>query len=142
VEWPAVVDGMDGATGAAASYAGVRMRRLILFRPTYLVDVFTVTCNIAGIPGISIPAGFTAGATPTPLGIQLLGPTFSEEKHKRSAGRRFSTARGGSIFPAAPRSFVKSADSARCRNGMPIAFTVIRGGQCRQPVAGVSERGT
>ncbi|MEA2734886.1 MAG: aspartyl-tRNA(Asn)/glutamyl-tRNA(Gln) amidotransferase subunit, partial [Humisphaera sp.] len=44
----------------------------------YLVDVFTVTCNIAGIPGISIPAGFTSGAKPLPIGLQLLGPTFSE----------------------------------------------------------------
>src|SRR4029434_2877730 len=42
----------------------------------YLLDVFTVTCNIAGIPGISIPAGFTSGATPMPVGIQLLGPVF------------------------------------------------------------------
>ena len=51
----------------------------------YLVDVFTVTCNIAGIPGISIPAGFTAGQTPLPIGIQLLGPVFSEEKLLRAA---------------------------------------------------------
>jgi aspartyl-tRNA(Asn)/glutamyl-tRNA(Gln) amidotransferase subunit A len=51
----------------------------------YLVDVFTVTCNIAGIPGISIPAGFTRGATPTPVGIQLLGRRFSEEKLLRAA---------------------------------------------------------
>jgi aspartyl-tRNA(Asn)/glutamyl-tRNA(Gln) amidotransferase subunit A len=46
----------------------------------YLCDVFTVTCNIAGIAGISIPCGFTAGVTPLPIGLQLLGPTFSEEK--------------------------------------------------------------
>ena len=51
----------------------------------YLVDVFTVTCNIAGIPGISIPAGFTAGPTPLPIGIQLLGPVFSEPMLLRAA---------------------------------------------------------
>jgi aspartyl-tRNA(Asn)/glutamyl-tRNA(Gln) amidotransferase subunit A len=51
----------------------------------YLVDVFTVTCNIAGIPGISVPCGFTAGANPLPIGMQLLGPVFSEETLLRAA---------------------------------------------------------
>lgn len=51
----------------------------------YLCDVFTVTCNIAGIAGISIPCGFTTGAKPLPVGLQLLGPTFSEEKLLRIA---------------------------------------------------------
>ena len=46
----------------------------------YLVDVFTVTCNIAAIPGLSIPCGFTSGDKPLPIGLQLLGPAFSEEK--------------------------------------------------------------
>jgi aspartyl-tRNA(Asn)/glutamyl-tRNA(Gln) amidotransferase subunit A len=44
----------------------------------YLCDVFTVTCNIAGIAGISLPCGFTSGTQPLPIGMQLLGPTFSE----------------------------------------------------------------
>ena len=44
----------------------------------YLCDIFTVTCNIAGIAGISIPCGFTSGTQPLPIGLQLLGPTFSE----------------------------------------------------------------
>jgi aspartyl-tRNA(Asn)/glutamyl-tRNA(Gln) amidotransferase subunit A len=46
----------------------------------YLCDVFTVTCNIAALPGISIPCGFTTGDKPLPIGMQLLGPAFSEEK--------------------------------------------------------------
>ena len=51
----------------------------------YLCDVFTVTCNIAGIAGISLPCGFTAGEKPLPIGLQLLGPNFSEEKVLRIA---------------------------------------------------------
>ena len=51
----------------------------------YLSDVFTVTCNIAGIPGFSIPCGFTSGAKPLPIGLQLLGPTFAEDRLLRAA---------------------------------------------------------
>ncbi len=46
----------------------------------YISDVFTVTCNIASIPGVSIPCGFTSGAKPLPIGLQLLGPAFSESR--------------------------------------------------------------
>jgi aspartyl-tRNA(Asn)/glutamyl-tRNA(Gln) amidotransferase subunit A len=51
----------------------------------YLCDVFTVTCNIAGIAGVSLPCGFTAGPKPLPIGLQLLGPNFSEGKLLRIA---------------------------------------------------------
>jgi aspartyl-tRNA(Asn)/glutamyl-tRNA(Gln) amidotransferase subunit A len=51
----------------------------------YLSDVFTVTTNIAGLPGISVPCGFTAGDKPLPIGMQLVGPTFSEALLLRAA---------------------------------------------------------
>jgi aspartyl-tRNA(Asn)/glutamyl-tRNA(Gln) amidotransferase subunit A len=51
----------------------------------YLCDVFTVTCNIAGIAGLSMPCGFTSGERPLPIGMQLLGPTFGEERLLRIA---------------------------------------------------------
>jgi aspartyl-tRNA(Asn)/glutamyl-tRNA(Gln) amidotransferase subunit A len=51
----------------------------------YLCDVFTVTCNIAGIAGLSLPCGFTSGDKPLPIGLQLLAPAFGEEKLLRIA---------------------------------------------------------
>jgi aspartyl-tRNA(Asn)/glutamyl-tRNA(Gln) amidotransferase subunit A len=51
----------------------------------YLVDVFTVTCNIAALPGISIPCGFTTDPKPLPIGLQLIGPAFSEQRLLRIA---------------------------------------------------------
>lgn len=43
----------------------------------YLNDVFTVTVNMAGLPGISVPAGLDARGLP--LGLQLIGRPFDEE---------------------------------------------------------------
>lgn len=43
----------------------------------YLSDILTVTANLAGIPGLSVPAGFTNNGLP--VGIQILGPQFSEQ---------------------------------------------------------------
>jgi aspartyl-tRNA(Asn)/glutamyl-tRNA(Gln) amidotransferase subunit A len=43
----------------------------------YLNDVFTVTANLAGIPGLSVPAGLDAQGLP--LGLQVLGKSFDEE---------------------------------------------------------------
>ncbi|MFH2012185.1 MAG: Asp-tRNA(Asn)/Glu-tRNA(Gln) amidotransferase subunit GatA [Pseudomonadota bacterium] len=43
----------------------------------YLSDVFTIPANLAGIPGISIPCGFSKEGLP--IGLQLLGKHFDEE---------------------------------------------------------------
>ena len=43
----------------------------------YLNDVFTVTVNMAGLPGLAVPAGLSADGLP--LGLQLIGQPFDEE---------------------------------------------------------------
>jgi aspartyl-tRNA(Asn)/glutamyl-tRNA(Gln) amidotransferase subunit A len=43
----------------------------------YLSDVFTLPASLAGIPGISVPCGFTSKNLP--IGLQILGPHFREE---------------------------------------------------------------
>ena len=43
----------------------------------YLIDVCTVPANIAGLPGISVPCGFSQGL---PVGMQLIGPHLSEQR--------------------------------------------------------------
>ncbi len=43
----------------------------------YLADIFTVSCNLAGICGVSLPCGFTANPK-LPIGLQLLGKPFNE----------------------------------------------------------------
>ncbi len=43
----------------------------------YLQDVFTITLNMAGLPGISVPAGLDSKGLP--LGLQLIGKAFEEE---------------------------------------------------------------
>jgi aspartyl-tRNA(Asn)/glutamyl-tRNA(Gln) amidotransferase subunit A len=43
----------------------------------YLNDIFTVTVNMAGLPGISVPGGLSAEGLP--LGLQLIGRAFGEE---------------------------------------------------------------
>jgi aspartyl-tRNA(Asn)/glutamyl-tRNA(Gln) amidotransferase subunit A len=49
----------------------------------YLNDIFTVTVNMAGLPGISVPAGLSSEGTP--LGLQLIGRAFDEETLFRAA---------------------------------------------------------
>jgi len=49
----------------------------------YLEDIFTVTVNMAGLPGISVPAGLSAQGTP--LGLQLIGKPFDEATLFRAA---------------------------------------------------------
>jgi aspartyl-tRNA(Asn)/glutamyl-tRNA(Gln) amidotransferase subunit A len=49
----------------------------------YLSDIFTISCNLAGIPGLSIPCGLAGGKLP--IGLQLLGKPFDEATLLRTA---------------------------------------------------------
>ena len=68
----------------------------------YLNDVFTVTVNMAGLPGIAVPAGLDAKGLP--LGLQLIGRPFDEEtlfqtgSRHRAGGRHVSSRRSGGRF--------------------------------------------
>jgi aspartyl-tRNA(Asn)/glutamyl-tRNA(Gln) amidotransferase subunit A len=42
----------------------------------YLSDIFTIPCNLVGLPGISVPCGFTSDGLP--IGLQILGKPFDE----------------------------------------------------------------
>ncbi len=49
----------------------------------YLADIYTVALNLAGIPGLSVPCGFDDAGMP--IGLQVVGPAFSEAKLLRIA---------------------------------------------------------
>jgi aspartyl-tRNA(Asn)/glutamyl-tRNA(Gln) amidotransferase subunit A len=77
---------MGPTTPTAAFKAGEKSNDPLAM---YLSDVYTVGCNLAGIPGLSIPCGFTKAGLP--IGLQLLGPAFEEEKLLR-IGRMYESA--------------------------------------------------
>lgn len=54
----------------------------------YLNDIYTITANLAGIPGISLPCGFASGL---PVGLQLLGRHFAESE-LLNAGHQYQLA--------------------------------------------------
>lgn len=60
----------------------------------YAGDICTVTLNIAGLPGISVPCGF--GANDMPVGFQLIGPKFSEGRLLTIA-KAYEQAKGGFV---------------------------------------------
>ena len=69
----------------------------------YLNDVFTVPANLAGLPGISVPAGLSDEGLP--LGLQVLAPAFDEETMFRVAG----VLEAAAAFNAAPEQWWRTA---------------------------------
>lgn len=43
----------------------------------YLIDIFTISCNLAGLPGMSLPVGLGKDSA-MPVGLQFMGPSFKE----------------------------------------------------------------
>jgi aspartyl-tRNA(Asn)/glutamyl-tRNA(Gln) amidotransferase subunit A len=69
-------------------------------------DQFTVPANHAGVPGLSLPAGFDGEGLP--IGVQLLGPDFSEAKLLQ-IGRDFETATEGEEWRRRQPNIIASA---------------------------------
>ena len=61
----------------------------------YLADIYTVSINMAGVPAISVPAGFVNGL---PVGIQLIGNYFREDL-LFNVSHKFEEARGKIEYP-------------------------------------------
>jgi aspartyl-tRNA(Asn)/glutamyl-tRNA(Gln) amidotransferase subunit A len=57
----------------------------------YLSDIFTISANLAGVPALSVPCGFSGAGLP--IGLQLMGTHFGEETILRVA-HRFEQAKG------------------------------------------------
>jgi aspartyl-tRNA(Asn)/glutamyl-tRNA(Gln) amidotransferase subunit A len=49
----------------------------------YLSDIYTISCNLAGICGLSLPCGFSEKGLP--IGLQLLGQPFGEAQLLQAA---------------------------------------------------------
>ncbi len=69
----------------------------------YLADIYTVTANLAGIPGISVPCG--ENHEKLPIGLQLFGRHFDEATVLRVAHayEQSEKARVGTAAPGCPR---------------------------------------
>ena len=75
------VDVLLGPTSPTAAFKiGERMDDPLAM---YLSDIYTITANLAGIPGLSLPCGLTKSGLP--IGMQLLAPAFAEENLLRTA---------------------------------------------------------
>ena len=70
----------------------------------YLADVYTLSCNLAGLPGLSLPCGLSSEGLP--IGLQILGRPWDEET-LLAVGGALESARGP--FPKPGPSLVGGA---------------------------------
>jgi aspartyl-tRNA(Asn)/glutamyl-tRNA(Gln) amidotransferase subunit A len=77
--------GIDAILTPATPTSAFGVEEMSLASPIemYLNDVFTVTVNMAGLPGIAVPAGLTGNGLP--MGLQLIAGAFDEEMLFRTA---------------------------------------------------------
>jgi aspartyl-tRNA(Asn)/glutamyl-tRNA(Gln) amidotransferase subunit A len=75
----AYADGVDAILTPATPSAAFGVNTMSSASPIemYLNDIFTVTVNMAGLPGMAVPAGLSGEGLP--LGLQLIGRPFEEE---------------------------------------------------------------
>jgi aspartyl-tRNA(Asn)/glutamyl-tRNA(Gln) amidotransferase subunit A len=64
----------------------------------YLADVFTLSCNLAGLPGASVPAGRTSAGLP--IGVQVMAKPLDERTMLRVAGQIEKDLGLGDVHPA------------------------------------------
>ena len=64
----------------------------------YLNDIYTIACNLAGTPALSIPCGFSQGL---PVGLQLMGNHFDEARLLNVAHRYQQETDWHTRFPTA-----------------------------------------
>jgi aspartyl-tRNA(Asn)/glutamyl-tRNA(Gln) amidotransferase subunit A len=63
----------------------------------YLSDIFTISVNLAGVPALSMPCGFSPEGLP--IGLQFIGKTFDEETVLRAAFAYEQTANWRTMKP-------------------------------------------
>ena len=78
----------------------------------YLGDIYTISVNLAGLPGISVPCGKDSGGLP--IGLQLIGDCF-QEKNIIRAGYAFERSRSYEMPPCA---VPETAESVTVQSGM------------------------
>ena len=67
----------------------------------YLADIYTISVNLAGLPGLTVPAGLSSQSLP--IGMQLIGPVFSEASLFRAARMFEQAADVGEMIPSMVR---------------------------------------
>ena len=94
----------------------------------YLGDIYTISVNLAGLPGISVPCGLDSRGLP--IGLQILGDCFQEKKMLRAAyalekaqaaeGETADAQLENSISPDKPRKDFRMQSSRKCFQHMGL----------------------